>query len=318
MSSDHERDHGATGSRLLIGLCMTLVFVGIELVAGLASRSLALVSDSAHNFADALALGLSWYGMNVAARPSNARRTFGYHRVSILTALVNAVTLVVVALYIFWEAAERLRHPASVESVVMIGVALVALAMNVWISSWLHAEAKHDLNVRSAYVHMLGDAVASAGVAVAGVIVQYTGWLSADPAVSVLIGLLILWSSWSIVRECVDILLESTPAGLDMSAVEKSIAGVPGVRTVHDLHVWTVGSGLVACSVHVVVDEQSIRNGQNVLRGVNTALKSSFGIGHSTIQVEVEGCDAGDMYCVVKGSAHSAEHPHPTEPAKGS
>lgn len=309
----HGHDHGSslTGRRLLLSVFITVAFVIGEAVAGYFSNSLALLSDAGHNFADALALILSWYALWIAQRPSSAKRTFGYHRVGILVALVNAVSLVVIALFIFWEAVSRLRHPEPVQSTPMIVVALIAILLNSLISLWLRNAAKTDLNVRTAYMHMLGDAVSAAGVVIAGVVVAFTGVSLADPAVSVLIGILILWSSWGILKESVNVLLEGVPEGMELDKVQQAIGTVSGVMTVHDLHVWTVGSGMVCCSCHVRVEEQSVRSGQNVLRAVAEKLEQTFGIRHSTIQVEVEGCDPNDMYCVMKIAKRHEAHDHP-------
>src|SRR5205814_618806 len=263
----HGHDHGSagTGQRLVLSIIVTVAFVIGEAIAGYFAHSLALLSDAGHNFADALALVLSWYGIWMARKPSTQQRTFGYHRVGILAALVNAVSLVVIALLIFWEAAGRLGNPRPVHSTPMIVVALIAIAMNTIISLWLRGDATYDLNVRSAYMHMLGDAISAAGVVVAGLVVAFSGRSVADPLVSILIGLLILWSSWGILQESMNVLLEAIPKGMNMDLVEQTIAGVAGVLAVHDLHVWTIGSGIIACSCHITVGEQSIRSGQNVL-----------------------------------------------------
>src|SRR5205085_11025037 len=187
------------------------------------AHSLALGSDPGHTFADPLALVLSWYGIWIARKPSTRQRTFGYHRVGIFAALVNAVSLVVIALLIFWEATDRLGHPQPVHSTPMIVVALIAIVMNTSISLWLRREAAHDLNVRSAYVHMLGDAISAAGVVIAGIVVALTGSYIADTLVSIVIGGLILWSSWGILKESISVLLEGIPAGITMTKVEQSI-----------------------------------------------------------------------------------------------
>jgi cobalt-zinc-cadmium efflux system protein len=302
----HSHDHGATPTRrrLVLSILITLLFVFIELLAGYFSGSLALISDAGHNFADALALIFAWYGVWIALKPSTARRTFGYHRVGTLAALVNSVSLVVIALLVFWEAIDRLRHPQPVHSTPMIIVAAMALVMNTVISLWLRGGAKKDLGVRSAYVHMLGDAISAAGVVVAGLVVAFTGASIADAVVSILIGILILGSSWGILKESVNVLLEAIPAGMNMVEVEQTIANVHGVLEVHDLHVWTIGSGMVCCSCHVMVNEQSVRSGENVLRAVTEELEHNFGIAHTTIQVEVEGCDPNDMYCVKRIAEH--------------
>jgi cobalt-zinc-cadmium efflux system protein len=290
--------HGQTG-KLRAALLLTAAFVVGEAIAAYFAHSLALFSDACHNFADAAALGFSWYAVWIAQKPSHTGMTYGYHRVGILAALVNAVSLVVIALGI-WEALDRWRHPESVDGWLMVWVAGVAIAVNATIGFWLHAGAKHDLNIRSAYLHMVGDALSAFGVVLAGLVVVFSGSPLADPIASFIIGGLILWSSWGVLKESVNVLLEGTPAGLDMSAVERAITTVPGVLNVHDLHVWTVGPGVIACSCHVIVAEQTIREGQQILKSVVDELGHHFGIGHTTVQIEVEGHEADEMYCTLK------------------
>ena len=309
MSHSH---HSLAGRRLALSLGLTIAFVVAEALAGVWAHSVALISDAGHNFADALALLLSWYAVRAALWPSSSARTFGYHRVGILAALVNATSLVFIAGFIIWQAVLRLFHPEPVLGPVMIGVAAAAIALNTIIALWLHHSAKSDLNVRSAYMHMLGDAFAAVGVVIAGVIVTVTHNPTADPICSFIIGGLILWTSWGILTESVNVLLEGTPVGLDMADVERAIANVAGVLGVHDLHVWTLGSGVVACSCHILVAEQSIREGQQVLRAVSEQLEHHFHISHTTVQVEVEGCDPNDMYCTMR-AAHGHEHAHAHE-----
>jgi cobalt-zinc-cadmium efflux system protein len=303
--ADHAHGHGpASGAhgKLRLAVFLTLAFVVGEAIAGYFAHSLALLSDAGHNFADAAALGFSWYAVWIARKPSNHGMTYGYHRVGILAALVNAVSLVVIALLIFWEAAERLRQPEAVHGWLMVVVAAVAIAVNVTISMWLHSGAKHDINVRSAYLHMIGDAVSAFGVVIAGIVVLATGAHIADPIVSFLIAALILWSSWGILKESVNVLLEGTPAGIDMAAVVSTIRSVPGVLGAHDLHVWTVGPGAVACSVHILVAEQTVREGQQILKAVVDSLEHRHGINHTTVQVEVEGHASNEMYCTLQAS----------------
>jgi cobalt-zinc-cadmium efflux system protein len=307
----HAHLHGeAVGRRLALSVGLMFAFVIGELTAGLFSHSLALLSDAGHNFADVLALIISWYGLRAAKWPSSSMRTFGYHRVGVLAALANAASLVVIAVAIVWQAVVRLRFPQPVEGGIMIAVAAVAVIVNGVVAVGLHRSAKNDLNVRSAYLHMLGDALSAVGVVIAGVIVAVAKLSMADPIVSILIGVMILWSSWGILKESINVLLEGAPAGLNMAAVEKAIAAVPGVLDAHDLHVWTVGAGVVACSCHIVVGEQSIRQGQQVLRAVTDELHHHFNINHTTVQVEVEGCAADEMYCTVKPHAEHGHHHH--------
>lgn len=291
---------------MAFAVVLTGLFVVGEAIAGWFGHSVALFSDAGHNLADAMALLFSWYALHAAGRPSSATRTFGYHRVGILAALVNASSLVVIALLIAWEAIGRLLHPQPVAGGLMIVVAAVAMVLNAAIAFQLHHGAGNDLNVRSAYLHMLGDAASSCAVILAGVIVAITHSSLADPIVSFLISALILWSSWGILRESVNVLLEASPVGLDMEAVQRAIGRIEGVLDMHDLHVWTVGPGVIACSCHVVVAEQTISSGQQVLRAVVAELRKRFDINHTTVQIEVEGCAPNEMYCTI----HRSEHAH--------
>jgi len=305
----HAHTAPLTGRRLALSIIVTFAFVLAEGITGFVSHSLALMSDAGHNLADTLALTLSWYGLWSARRPSTSERTFGYHRVGILAALVNSLSLVLIALLIFWEAINRLRISEPVQSGPMIVVALLAIGMNTVISLWLKGDAAHDLNVRSAYVHMVGDAISAGGVVAAGIIVATSGSYIADTVASILIGMLILWSSWGILKESVSVLLEGIPVGMTMEKVAQSIGKVHGVLAVHDLHVWTIGSGVICCSCHIMVAEQSVRSGEQVLRTVNEELRHHFGISHTTIQVEVEGCAQDDMYCTMRNPI-GKDHQH--------
>jgi cobalt-zinc-cadmium efflux system protein len=286
-----------SGRTMGAAVTLTLVFVIVEALCGWLAHSLALLSDAGHNLADAAALGFSWYALWISNKPSHHGMTFGYHRVGVFAALVNAVSLVVIAILIGWEAVERIRRPEVANGVVMIGVAAAAVLVNVLIGVWLHRGSKDDLNIRSAYLHMLGDAISAVGVVIAGALVATTHTSLADPVVSLLIAGLILYSSYGILRESTTVLLEGTPRGMDMPAVIAAIKAVAGVLDVHDLHVWMVGPRVIACSCHIVVAEQSIREGQQVLRAVVHDIEHRFRITHTTVQVEVEGCDPNDMYC---------------------
>jgi cobalt-zinc-cadmium efflux system protein len=301
--AEHACDHGAfnpvhVSPRTLAGaVALTFAFVVVEAGAGWYGHSLALLSDAGHNLADVAALGLSWYALIMARRPSHHGMTYGYHRVAVVAALINAVSLAAVALWIGWEAVHRLRTPVPPNSSLMIVVALVAIAINTIISRRLHEGSKTDVNIRSAYVHMVGDAVAALGVVIAGGLVAATKSAAADPIVSIVIAGLILWSSYGVLHESATVLLEGTPPGTDMPGVIGTIKAVAGVLDVHDLHVWMVGPGVVACSCHVVVAEQSIREGQQVVRALAQSIEQRFHITHTTVQVEVEGCDPNELYC---------------------
>ncbi len=285
--------HGATSGRLLwVSLALTLAFVTAETALGLRARSLALLSDAGHNVSDALALGLAAYAIWVARRPATPGKTFGYHRVAILSALANALTLVVIAVLILAQAARSLRHPELPNGVTMMAVAAVAVVMNTVIAYWLRGDGAHSLNVRAAYVHMAGDALSSLGVVLAGLVVHFTGWPYADTLASCLIAAFILFSSWGIIRDAVNVLLEGTPKGLDVNALVDAIRATAPVEDVHDLHLWTVGDGLHFLSCHIVLPEAcTMAQSASAVAVLNARLHDDFGIRHATIQTEAAGCD---------------------------
>ena len=313
----HHNAGSMSGGKLKFSLVFTLAFVVIEAIVGLRSGSLALVSDAGHNFTDALALALSWYALTAARKPANAARTYGYHRVGILTALFNALTLWVIAAGIFYEAFHLFLRPQHVASLPMIGVALIALLMNTVIASLLHADAAHDINARSAFIHMMGDALSSAGVVLAGIVIHFTGWVYADPLVSVAIGAFIVYSSWGIVVEAVNILLEGTPRGMDIGGMAAAVQGVPGVSGLHDLHVWTIANGMHALSCHLHIQEENLPRAAQIVREVKSLFATQYGIDHSTIETECGDCQMDALYCQLDGrietdhdhSAHS-DHVH--------
>lgn len=287
-----------------------MAFVLGEGAVGWWSGSLALLSDAGHNLADALALGLTWYAHLLAARRADARRTFGYHRVGVLAALLNALVLIAIAVAILVDAGRRVRHPQAIPGLPVVVTALVALVVNLVLARVLHA-GHHDLNVRAARLHLFADAASSAGVLVAGICIALTGSSLPDPIASIGISVLIVASSWSILRESVGILLEAAPPGVDMEAVLAAIRAVPGVLGVHDLHAWTIGSGIIACSCHILVAEGSSSTNQQVQQRVAAALQE-LGITHTTIQVEVDACHpAADAFCVQDLPAPGTPRPSP-------
>lgn len=309
MSGSHSHGEGISSGTMWLVTAITFLFCLGEAFIGYKSNSLALMADAGHNFADALALALSAFAIWIATKPADNRRTFGYHRVGILAALVNAVGLVAMALVIFWEAIQRLQAPEHVQSTPMIWMALLAIILNSGIAWWLANAAKEDLNIRSAYLHMLGDAAASLGVVIAGIVIAFTSWFIADPMVSIIFALLVLWSSWSIFTESIQMLLEGIPVGLELSKVEQAIANVNGVINVHDLHVWTVSSGLIACSCHILVKEQNVSAAQKIQAEVAHVLEHDFKISHATIQIEVEDCGGHD-HKIVRNADQQHQHAH--------
>lgn len=283
-------------TRFKVAIVLTVLFVMGEAAAGLYANSLALLSDAAHNFTDVLALGLSLYALYLSARPSNATKTFGYHRAGILAALVNATTLIGIALLIFYEAYERLVAPPPIQEQIMMIVAGVGFVINTSIAFFLRHFAQ-DLNVRSAFIHMVGDALSTLGVVIAGFAIHLTGWEILDPLASVLIGVLIAVSSWGILREGINILLEGTPTGIDMEAMVRDLMGIDGVQGVHDLHAWSISSSMHALSAHVLTDDVSLSRGADIQREINQVLIERYHIGHTALQLECEGCSPDTLYC---------------------
>jgi len=291
--------------RLGIALLITAVFVVVEALAGWAANSLALLTDAAHNLTDVAALGMSWLAIRLAARPANAGRTYGYHRAGILVALLNAATLGAITLWIFYEAYQRLLAPPEVQDTLLIVTAFVALLVNAGTAWLVHSGHEHDLNQRSAFLHLAGDAVSSLGALAAGILIYFTGAYILDPLVSILIGVFILWNAWKIVRESVDILLEATPRNLDMDALVSDMQAIPGVRGIHDLHVWSINLQMRALSVHVLTDDVSISRGAETQRSLNSMLSERYAITHTTLQMECAGCEPDVLFCDMEmGNQH--------------
>lgn len=294
-----------TPQRLTIAVGLTLGFVLFEALAGYFSNSLALLTDAAHNFSDAFALALSWWALKMSARPADDARTFGYHRVGILVALVNAATLVGLALLIGYEALRRLTEPPEIHARTMIVVAAVGFVLNAGIAWSLRRASRDDVNLRSAFVHIAGDALSTVGVVAAGIGIALTRWEWLDPLASSGIALLILWSAWGIIRETVDILLEGAPRDVDVAAMLDDIQRVPGVRGVHDLHVWSISSNLRALSAHLLTADEPISAGAVIQRAVNDLLSQKYHIAHATLQLECVGCEPDLLYCELNPPAES-------------
>ena len=300
-------------SRLRTVLLLTAVFMFVEAVGGWLSGSLALVADAGHMLTDVGALALALMSARMARRPADHRRTYGYLRLEILAALVNGVVLAALSAWIIFEAIRRLRSPHAIEGPLFAGVALAGLVVNLVALRLLRHDAHGNLNARAAYLHVMGDLLGSIGALLAALIVILTGWTLADPIVSVLISLMIIAGSWRLLRESVEILLEAAPAHIPLHEVERRMRGVEGVIAVHDLHVWTLTSGVVAMSGHVVVPD--LASHPRVLAAVQREVRD-IGIGHVTIQVEcLDQCvpDAEGPLARGKGAGdgvHSHRHPH--------
>ncbi len=304
----HHSAHGLSATKLSLSIALTFLFVLIECVVGWQAKSLALISDGVHNFTDGFALILSWYGLRAALKPASSQNTFGLQRAGTLIALFNSLTLILSSAYIIHEAVTRLWQPEPIQSFPMMAVAGIAVVVNLLIASWLHTGAHSDINIRSAYLHMMGDALFSIGVIVAGAIIYKTGWLYADPLIAIVIGGYIAYSSWGILRETVHILLEGTPKGLDVERMLAAVRTVPGVQDIHDLHVWTISDGIHALSCHLRVEEASAPEVKRVVREVKALLDIDFAVSHSTIETECDDCAQATLYCSLETHHHSHSH----------
>ncbi len=286
-----------TTSRLSLSLFLTLAFVVVEASAGYFANSLALLTDAAHNLTDVIALGLSWFAIRLTSQPANAQKTYGYHRAGILVALLNSTTLVLISIGIFYEAYHRFISPPEVKSSILIGVGLIAVVVNLVTALLVHRGSETDLNLRSAFVHLMGDVISTVGAVIAGVIIYFTNanWL--DPFVSVLIGFLILYNAWGILRETIDILLESTPRDLDIKKMVSDITKVDGVLGVHDIHVWSLTQNLRTMSAHILTEDISVSAGAEVQGRINELVYHRYNISHATLQLECVDCDPNSLYC---------------------
>jgi len=279
--------HGAGKRALAFVFALTTAFLAVEVVGGLLTGSLALLADAAHMASDAASLGLALFAVWLAERPATPRRSFGYKRAEILAALANGVTLVVVSVWIFVEAFARLQDPTPILGGWMMAVAVVGLAINVTGAYVLSRSGGESLNVEGALRHVMADLFGSVGVIVAAGVILLTGWRYADPIISVVIGVLILGSSWKLLRESTNILLESTPKDVDAEKVGRKMASIPGVQEVHDLHIWTITSGFPALAAHVLVGASENCHARR--RDIEAVLARDFGIEHTTLQVDHAG-----------------------------
>lgn len=290
----HGESSGAVAKRpLKITLGLVLVIMIAEVIGGIFSNSLALISDAGHMLTDALALGLSLIAINLAMRPATPSKTYGYHRAEIMAALANGVILVLVSAYIFYEAYGRFFETSEVKSPVMLAVAGIGLIVNLVGVMLLRRSSRKSINVRAAFWHVIGDTVSSIGVIIGGIIIYFTGWYLADPIVAVIIGVVILWGAIRIVRGSVDILLESVPEHIEIEKVTTAVKGVPGVEDIHDVHVWTITSGIHALSAHLSITDQKVSQSGDIITKVNDLLAEDFNITHTTLQLECESCPTG-------------------------
>ena len=293
----HSHQHRLQGKFRFAVLLTTFVLV-IEVVGGILSNSLALLSDAAHVFSDSLSLIMSWLAIYLSTRPATSLRTYGYHRTEVFAAFINGVSLIAISGWIFYEAAHRLIEPEPVKSKEMLVVAIIGFIANMAIVWLFHGEGHKSLNVRSAVLHVIGDALASVGVIVGGVVIYYTGWFVVDPILSCGIGIIILIGAGRVTKEAVHILLEGSPKHADAHKVAACISAIDSVKDVHDMHIWSLCSNYLALSTHVSIAEDASRSSHELRQEINDKLQTQFGIFHTTIQIEQPGCPhEGQLLC---------------------
>lgn len=297
----HERgidSHQETVSsyrRLKFTLAIVLAVMVVEILGGIFSGSLALLSDAGHMVVDALALGLNMLAITAARRPATATKTFGYHRLEILAALANGTILVLLSASIFYEAYRRFLNPPAVKTPLMLTIAIIGLFANLGGVFLLNRASRRNLNVRAAFWHIIGDTISSAGVIIAGIIILFTGYNAADPIASVVIGIIILWGAVRIVRESANVLLEAVPKDVNTPEVIDFIQHIPGVNEVHDIHIWTITSDIHALSAHLVIDDQMVSKSMDIVQMVRQELARRYNINHTTLQLECESCPTGNV-----------------------
>ena len=281
-----------------LGMALNLSFIAAEVMFGVRAHSLALLADAGHNLSDVLGLGLAWWALVLAQRPPTERHTYGMRRASILAALANAILLLMAVGGISWEALERLGRPHQVVGQVVMMVAAAGVVINGATALLFLSGRKDDINVRGAFLHMAADAVVSLGVVVAGLVMARTGWLWLDPAVSLAIGAVIVWGTWSLLRESMHLAMDGVPAGVDRVAVERYLAGLPGVTAVHDLHIWAMSTTEVALTAHLIKPDAEVDD--VLLQRISRELHDRFHIEHITIQLEREdgGCEQAPAHVV--------------------
>jgi cobalt-zinc-cadmium efflux system protein len=294
--------------RLILSLIVTFIIFIAEVFGGILSHSLALLSDAGHVLTDAFALGLSLIALLIMKRPSDYKATYGYQRIGLLAALINGISLVVIAIFIFKEAFNRFHAPPEINSSVMLSIAVAGFVGNL-IMAWILGHKHHDLNMKSAWLHVLGDTVSSAGVIIAGLIIKFTGWVLADTVASGIVGCMIIIGGTRVIKEALWILLDLSPMGFHAEDLAKSIAGIPEVRNVHDVHVWSIGHGIPAFSGHVQVSDRMISE-TDVIRKKIECLLSDQGIKHAVIQMECADCCSNDLFCDVNAENSHLDHNH--------
>ena len=300
--SKNTTDSAAIRNHLKVAAWLTFFVLCIEVVGGILANSLALLSDAAHMFTDVFSLTLSGFALKIACLPTNEEKTYGYHRIEILAAIVNGLVLALMACGIFYEAIQRYQSPPTVNSGMVVLVAALGLTTNLIVIYYLKDSFRHthDLNLRGAFFHVLGDTIASVGVLIGGGVIWLTGWFVVDPILAVGIALLLLWGAWNVLADALHILLEGVPKGISIAEVKKELTALPAIRDIHELHVWSICSNIYALSTHALLHDNKVNQFESVLKDIKELLKSRFNITHSTIQFETRPCEKNDTLCDIR------------------
>lgn len=309
-----ELNHSFDQSRkaLWLAIIITAAIMVVEVIGGILANSLALLSDAGHMLTDIMALLLSLFALQLATRSPSSTKTYGFYRMEILAALINGTTLILISIYILYEAYKRLVNTEIVDSRTMLIVATIGLVANI-IAAWaMRRSSKESLNLRGAYLHILGDALSSLGVIVGALIIYFTGWYMADPIISALICVVILRGAFTLVQESVNILLEAVPKEVNLGDIQEGLKAIPGVKDLHHVHLWTITSGVHALSAHVLIDDVLMSRTGQILQDINQYLEKK-GIAHTTVQFECENCEGGffcnlDRECIAVTKTHSHDH----------
>ena len=300
--SKNTMDSPAIRNHLKVAAWLTFFVLCIEVVGGILANSLALLSDAAHMFTDVFSLTLSWFALKIAYLPTNEEKTYGYHRIEVLAAIINGLVLALMACGIFYEAIQRYQDPPTVNSGMVILVAALGLTTNLIVIYYLKDSFRHthDLNLRGAFFHVLGDTIASVGVLIGSGVIWFTGWFVVDPLLAAGIALLLLWGAWNVLADALHILLEGVPKGVSIAEVKKELTALPAIRDIHELHVWSICSNIYALSTHALLHDNKVNQFESVLKDIKELLKSRFNITHSTIQFETRPCEKNDTLCDIR------------------
>jgi cobalt-zinc-cadmium efflux system protein len=296
MTHDHNNIQALASQRaIVVSLGIVLFIMIAEVIGGVVANSLALLGDAGHMLVDGLALSLTLFALNIARRPPTLTRTFGFHRVEIMVALINGTILALVSIIVFYESYQRFLNPPEVHTPVMLAVAVIGLLGNVASIFLIRRIGKMSLNIKAAFWHIIGDTLSSLGVIAAGIVISVTGWTYADPLVAVFIGIIILWGAVQLVRESTEILLEAVPRQITVEKVINKLKEIDNIEGVHDVHIWTITSGIYALSAHLVIKDLMVSQSTSLVEIVNRSLMENFNISHTTLQLECESCPTGNV-----------------------